>query len=727
MSLPRHHASVRHCLARFGPAAAVAAGTFALLLFSRSSPAPIAGWDLTVGRQSGHLRSAPSTRELERLAPLLGETFNVAWNGFYVALVPGEHTFVLDADDEAALLVAGEQVVELRGATGLRRTWATRRLSTGVHPVRVEYRQLGGSVGLRLSHRQPHDAYADLDQRVFPTRADARRWLAIRLAGTAAAFLCAVFTGTAIIVGAARLLRRWLAPVSCPGPQRAVLLLAFGALASGLSWGLPGFYSWAPDEIRPARVLDGLQMRFSSGWYDLYPPAYFYLLSLLYAPFVWLSQGGAFDPGDLYQRSILVVVTRLLTTALALVSCWLVFTIARALDRPVPAAVAGAALTAFSPLFLYYGRTANVDMTYVTCVLATIAAYVRLLGRPDWTLGYVVLAACAALAVAAKDQSYAFLPGIAAHLVVRRYRSTGSVVRLVGDPKLWLSLAVFLTSTALLFNLAGNWEGVFVHVRLITGPASDGYRLHPMTLAGLWALAVDVLAQWRWSLGWAATLAVPAGVLVARRGPWPTLPLVVPSLSYLVTFIAVVGYSYDRFLLVPVAMACVAAGTAVGAWWTRPGRQWGRVLAGLVLAYTAAHGLTVTALTLRDSRYAVERWLRERVAPTRTVGWIGRLEYLPRLRSFGTYEMITRHDLDEPTLEFVVVNRTFSARTCAAREPCRSLYDGTSGFERVLTTGERGWWMRWEWQHPPGVEDPLTNLSKISPVIDVFGRARSEP
>jgi hypothetical protein len=706
------------------------AGALALTAFGGLTPVPTPGWALTLAGRSAHFPSAPTTRSLERLVPMLPERFDVAWTGYYVALAPGLYTFVLDADDEATLQVAGETVLELRGATGIRRSWTTRHLSPGVHPVRIEYRQLGGAVGLRPFLRPPYEPYTDLGDRVFPSSDEARRWLAVTLARLGGAFLAGALLLALAVGGLAAAIRRLLRPADCPVSLRGVLAVTFLLLAPCLSWGLPYIYTWGADEMLPALVLDGMRTGFSSGWHNIYPPGAFYLLSVPCAPFAWLRHVDALDLGGLYERTALVVLARFATLTLALVSVWLVYVIARELERPAPAAVAAATLAAFTPLYLYYGRTANIDVTCGTFVLAAIAVYVRLLKTPGWTPGYVALGVCSAAAVAIKDPSVAFLPGIALHLVAVRFRDAGSMRALIRHRGLWLALAAFLAAFALLFNLVWNWHGFLAHVRVITGPASSGFRVHPNTVAGLIALAADVLAQVRWSLGWAATLAAFAGVLVARRRGWPNLPLLVPSLSYLLCFTAVVGFSYDRFQLIPVTLACVAAGTAVGAWWTSAAwRRAARMLAVLALGYTAAHGLSVVVLTLHESRYAVERWLLDRVSPTSAVGWIGRLAYLPRLLPFGGYELATRQDLTgDPQLEFVVVNRSFSGRRCAATEPCRSLYDGTAGFERMMTTEEHNRLvMRWEWRYPPGMEDPSTNLAKISPVIDVFGRARHEP
>src|SRR6266851_2581069 len=71
-----------------------------------------------------------------------------------------------------------------------------------------------------------------------------------------------------------------------------VLILSFFFNAYGIWWGLPSFRGWAPDEIIPSYVFSGMSKFFSNGWYERYPPFHYYLLAILYSPFVilhWLK------------------------------------------------------------------------------------------------------------------------------------------------------------------------------------------------------------------------------------------------------------------------------------------------------------------------------------------------------------------------------------------------------------------------------------------------------
>src|SRR5262245_21997646 len=83
-----------------------------------------------------------------------------------------------------------------------------------------------------------------------------------------------------------------------------LLAASLGLNAWGIGWGLPSASGWAPDELVPAAVLDGMSRGFAHGWHDKYPPLHYYLLAALYWPLLraaGLHAGGPVPP-DVYQR-----------------------------------------------------------------------------------------------------------------------------------------------------------------------------------------------------------------------------------------------------------------------------------------------------------------------------------------------------------------------------------------------------------------------------------------
>jgi hypothetical protein len=107
-------------------------------------------------------------------------------------------------------------------------------------------------------------------------------------------------------------------------------------------------------------------------------------------------------------------------------------------------------------------------------------------------------------------------------------------------------------------------------------------------------------------------VAAGAGIVVAWRARVTAIRLLLlPVVSYYATFIAVVGYHYDRFFLAPIVALCVAAGWGLDRW-LAPSARW----RGLRVTATAAafvYALTRVAaldtMMARDSRSAAEAWL----------------------------------------------------------------------------------------------------------------------
>ena len=106
-------------------------------------------------------------------------------------------------------------------------------------------------------------------------------------------------------------------------------------------------------------------------------------------------------------------------------------------------------------------------------------------------------------------------------------------------------------------------------------------------------------------------------------------------LGYVLTFVAVVGYVYDRFLI--AALPLVALVAARGLAWAierlpSPGaRTMGTVVAA---AACLVPGALLTARQLTDTRFGVERWMQERLVNDPLVLGVGTALYLPNLYPF---------------------------------------------------------------------------------------------
>ena len=466
-----------------------------------------------------------------------------------------------------------------------------------------------------------------------------------------------------------------------------MVALCAAVYAWPLDWGLPSEYGWAPDELTPAAVLDGLSQRFSNGWHSKYPPLHHVVLAAAYAP--WLR--GA---PDARRQLILFRAGRLVSLLMAAGLVVLVYLCGRELFDPLPALFA-AAVAGLSAPFAYYAKVANLDAPYLFWFCAALLAYLRLL-RGQRLRHYIALAACAAAAVATKDQAYGLFvmtaPFVAGTL--HRHRVAGgappSMLATLGDRRL---VAAALTATCailVLDNVVLNPGGFAAHVALITGPASRDFRMFDRSVGGVAALAAATARATVFTLGAPAALAAAAGLVFAAvrgRENRTLLATLVPAVSYWLTFTAVVLYLYDRFVLPIAVVLALFAGKALAEGLARR-RATVLALAAVVVAFSALRALSVDVLMARDSRYAVEDWLKNHAAPPAVVAAVGPLEYLPRFEGLHARRLGPSLDrLRRVDPDVVVVNADFARRAEGGgsdAELYAALAGGQAGYRLVL-------------------------------------------
>ena len=491
-----------------------------------------------------------------------------------------------------------------------------------------------------------------------------------------------------------------------------VLVLAGAAAlaAWGLTWGLPSEHGWAPDEVLPRDVRAARDARFAGGWHSKYPPLHFVVLAAASAPV-----------RSLQSEHALMVTGRLVSLAMGLATLALLHAAGRRLvgER---AALLAAALCAVSVPFVYYAKTANVDLPYVSWFALALVFFVRY-GDEQRARDAVGFSLAAAAAVATKDQAFALfvLPGGMLLLDLARRR------------RFRLLLAVVTAGLAALLVLDGvlwNPGGFAAHVRLITGSASRDFRMFPATLGGEVRLAWESLRHLAFAMGWPSLVAAAAGiVLAARERPRPArlLALLAFPISYAVFFLAVVLYVYDRFLMPVLVVLALFAGHALDR--TRQARPaLGLAATVFVLAFGVVRALSVDVLLERDARYDAEAWLAREAPPPRVVGVVGPLEYLPRLSGLQARRVgPAAARLRAVGPDVVVINADYAAR---AEEG-----SGERAFYAALEDGSLGY--RLAYRHRAAPWTPLldvarlrgdgpgriwSNLDKVDPEIRIYRR-----
>ena len=518
--------------------------------------------------------------------------------------------------------------------------------------------------------------------------------------------------------------------------DRAALVAVVAACAAlyawPITWGLPSAHGWAPDEITPAAVVEGVEARFSGGWHAKYPPLHYAIVAVAGAP--WLD-----DPVGPPRDRALFLAARTVSLAMAcgIVAC--VYLSGRELYGPAPAVFA-AAVAGFSAPLAYYAKVANVDAPYLFWFSLALLAFLRAL-RARRRRDFVLLAACAAAAVATKDQAYAMflLMPVPLLLALRRARAGEPAWRSLLDRRFVLAAAVFAALFLLLTNAWLNPSGFAAHVRLITGPASRDFRMFDATPSGFFALAAATLRALVFTLGAPAFLCAAAGLVLALRRPRDNARLLATLASaagYALGFLAVVLYVYDRFVLPLAIVGALFAGHALAAALATDGgarRRLAIAAAVLAASWSGLRTLSVDVLMARDSRYAVEKWLRAHAAPPVRVAAVGPLEYLPRMDGLDWRRVgptVARLRAVQP--DVVVLNADFARRADPAGADAvlyEALRSGGAGYRLVHaepatpalpfldTDAFRG-------------DDPLrvhSNLDKIGPPLLVYARAATDP
>ena len=381
----------------------------------------------------------------EKRVELKSDVFRARWEGVLVVEQPGPHTFALISDDGSWLDVDGRQVIDNGGSHGMAGKDARVDLTAGPHRIRVDYAQDGGDVGLEATYTPP-----DGRQRLLGPALGVGATIWGRPIRPASALAIVAASWSAFVVIAlvawplawfARAVRRDASPAmtaAIVGLPVAVTALA----AFGIGWGLPDCCGWAPDELFPAYVLRAIERRFSGGWNDLYPPAHYYLLALIQAPVVIGSRLGWFDLAALLPNTVLFVLARVASAVMAGVTAAALAMTCRVLGLSWRAALMATLVAVSMPIFVYYGRVANVDMPYVMWYALALYAYAAILARGPSVRRYVCLGAAAALSVGTKDQAWAFFPLIALHLAWRAWASTAGpaarrLVATLSDRFLW--------------------------------------------------------------------------------------------------------------------------------------------------------------------------------------------------------------------------------------------------------------------------------------------------
>ncbi len=676
------------------------------------------------------------------------QTFSATWLGSLAVLRRGTYAFSTTSDDGSWVYVDGRLVVDNGGRHAAQPATGRIDLEPGVHEIYIKYFQDGGGLGFDLwwsrgeAPLEPIPSWL-LFPRHVPFWAALAHLTARRGTFVALWALIAAFGIAAVLV-----IRRPVAAAVVKIRSDRTLAAATGIITAsciinvaGIRWGLPSF--WAGDEVTPIRVLTGLNHHFSHGWFDRYPPFQFQLLGVAFSPWLLAASEGWHGMSDASQMATLTLLSRLVSVA-ASMGTLAATGACGALAFGRRAGVLAMAMLGLVPMFVYYSKTANPEALYLFWFALSLWFLLRWL-RTVALADAMLLGATATLAICTKDQAYGLyvaIPFVMIYTLWRRRLAEErtdrwrALLSSIFDRRLWAAALLSAVLFALIQNLAFNREGFLDHLRFITGSSPDAYRIVEPTWRGRLELLRLTIDLDRRSWGWPFWLVGGCGVIMALAGSGSrriAAVLLIVVASYYLSFINVILYNYDRFLLPVCLIQALFGGMALDRWLERSRATRVALGAGVVVAafaYAFLYAATVDVMMLNDSRYAVERWLRAHASSQDQIGVVFPVTVLPRLGDFNSVDISTPDNLVRWRPAYFVLNADYAA----AVEPdtplgrfVQQLQREDAGYRLALRYRSPSPWPWLPSPHPdlagPRLDAPVLSVLRfINPTMEVYAR-----
>jgi hypothetical protein len=450
----------------------------------------------------------------------------------------------------------------------------------------------------------------------------------------------------------------------------------------GIHWGLPNVDSWNGDDIAPDKPLRVLHDWL--GGSHKYPYLHWWLNVPLYLP--WLAVvavRGEVDLGCLPRlrtecfedpwrdMTVLMALSRLLSVAMGLGIVLGTHRLALALHADRAAALLAAAVAAGSPVLIFFGHTANLDVPVTFWFTWSLVAAVALVRRGA-PLDYAAFGLLAACAITTKDPILGayVLPAFALagiHLA-RVRRESGSVgLALLGraltDRRLLLLVGLLAGVYVVVQNVVFNFAGFLDHWRFWLVEGSPVYQeLRAQSLRPEQTLR-------RLGIVFQALLGAPllvfslVAMVYASATSRAALALGVPALSYF-AFSVLPTFLAPRLGLPVLPILAVWAGMLASRMlrWRGPARALAAAVIAGVFLFEYGAALHLDLRMLGDSRYEAEDWIAEHVPRDQPIAGLSAAAFLPRVEWMGYtvrwYEIdsIRRGTLEADGAEWAILN-----------------------------------------------------------------------
>lgn len=485
----------------------------------------------------------------------------------------------------------------------------------------------------------------------------------------------------------------------------AILGLALVLNLIGIRWGLPNVEPWIADSVAGELTLKVWATY--SGSSHKYPYLHSWIAFLLYLPWLlwWLATGQldggcwpylkakCFEADAFVQLGQLILISRLLSAAMALGTVWLSWRLALALGASRRAARFAALGMALSYAAVFYAHLGNLDGPMSFWYALSLLAYVGILqyGRPR---DYAAFGLASGAALGTKEGVIGAYVLVALHILWRHGRSeTGAAfdseagfpsesdpamsrhfarIRSLFDQRMRALvgglLLVYLLSTNAIFNASGfvaHWREwlpsdtrmqVFQQSRSLSEASlrlwdvlAGGMDLPLLLfcLAGLGLALSSGIRQKTRRASEAARSQERSQERAQRSAEARSLVLLIPGLSYLLFSVYLSRIVEMRVVLPLLPSLAIWGGLAADRILGEAGAKRRLVETGaerrlaslalllLIYGHAGLHTLNHDLLFGRDARYTAEAWLRAEVPMDAEILAFGDTRYLPRLEWLG--------------------------------------------------------------------------------------------
>ncbi len=512
-----------------------------------------------------------------------------------------------------------------------------------------------------------------------------------------------------------------------------ILILSFALNIIGINWGLPSPSSrgWAPDEITPVSVTNGMETNFSRGWSARFPPLHFYTLSLFYLPVYSLDALNIINLPDSRLNTVFFIIGRLISVFMGTALVFMVYLCGCEIIEKKSALFASF-ITALTPPIVYYSKTSNTDIPYLFWFIIALYFFIRIL-KYHHTFDYILFAAAAVFSICTKDQAYALFVLTPFIIIISLYRynkahsKNKSFLKSLFNKKTIPALVTGTSLFVIIYNLAFNFQGFKRHFSLITG-AARGIRIFSNDISGHSQMLWQTVKHLNFILSFPIFVLCILGFLYAltRKKKNPLLFVVfLIAPSYYIFFISVLGRNYVRYLL-PIYIILSFFGGLCLSYFLHSSRRFKFIkylLVILLFVNSAAYSLSVDVIMVNDSRYYVEQWMQEHIKKHESIMFIGFINFLPRNKGFTHVTYILRptyNQIRESNSRYIV----FNSNLVKSATPVlyKKIIDNEDEYKLVLRYKSSPWLNLLPEHQIRGDRDIeiITNLNLINPEIMIF-------